>query len=86
MGKVIAAKPGTTSPFELRETLKRSLAARRRVETFGEFIDACLAHGVRLTTPIEAIEFGTAQTIDTRRVEVEFDEDGNKVTISEAQR
>jgi hypothetical protein len=51
-----------TTDETLTRDLRKSLAARKSIQTVGDFLNALMAHGVTLDTPLASIEFGIALT------------------------
>jgi hypothetical protein len=58
---ILAPRPVTTDETLTRD-LRKSLAARKSIQTVGDFLNALMAHGVTLDTPLASIEFGIALT------------------------
>lgn len=72
-----------TTDATLTRDLRKSLAARKQIETIGDFLNALMAHGVTLDTPLSSVEFGIAQSGDGLLV-IEY-EDG-AIDIREGRR
>ena len=49
-----------TTRDTLSRDLRASLAARKSIETVGDFLNALMAFGVTLDTPLSSVEFGIA--------------------------
>jgi hypothetical protein len=58
----MAAEAPVTTDATLTRDLRKSLAARKSIQTVGDFLNALMAHGVTLDTPLASIEFGIALT------------------------
>lgn len=69
-----------TTDRTLRDDLWRSLVARGHDagRTFGSFITACRAAGVRDETPLDSIEYGIKQA-GSGRILVDFEDDAASI-------
>ena len=52
--------PPITTDETLAHDLRKSVAARKSIQTVGDFLNALMAHGLTLDTPLSSVEFGIA--------------------------
>lgn len=72
-----------TSDTSLERDLRASWAARKPIETIGDFLNVLMARGLTLDVPLASIEFGISQYGDRRIV---IDETPEGVEIRESTR
>jgi hypothetical protein len=68
----------TTTDETLTRDLRKSLAARKSIQTVGDFLNALMAHGVTLDTPLASIEFGIAHG-GSGLLEIDHEETGIEI-------
>lgn len=67
-----------TTDATLDLDLRRSLGISKPIETVGDLLNALMAHGLTLDTPLASIEFGV-RVLGNRRIEIKRAFDGIEI-------